>query len=163
MALTSVIRVFDQPLLTAILLTSSAAVQTNKQSETADKSMRPSEIGRAGDGSQKVVLSVGVRSIKFIDAIWPNKHRQAQRKDIFKGGAPQAASFIQANMGIYSAQRGGGNKGLYVVARNFFLLLLNCSAWPCLGPAWKNKQTYISPSVDTKQLAHRRYTKHERK
>ena len=29
----------------------------------------------------------------------------------------------------------GGNKGLYVVARNFFLLLLNCSAWPCLGPA----------------------------
>ena len=27
------------------------------------------------------------------------------------------------------------NKGLYVVARNFFLLLLNCSAWPCLGPA----------------------------
>ena len=29
----------------------------------------------------------------------------------------------------------GGNKGLYVVAINFFLLLLNCSAWPCLGPA----------------------------
>ena len=27
------------------------------------------------------------------------------------------------------------NKGLYVVARNFFLLLLNCSAWPCLGLA----------------------------
>ena len=26
----------------------------------------------------------------------------------------------------------GGNKGLYVVARNFFPLLLNCSAWPCL-------------------------------
>ena len=26
-------------------------------------------------------------------------------------------------------------KGLYVVVRNFFLLLLNCSAWPCLGPA----------------------------
>ena len=25
-------------------------------------------------------------------------------------------------------------KGLYVVARNFFMLLLNCSAWPCLGP-----------------------------
>ena len=29
----------------------------------------------------------------------------------------------------------GGNKGLYVVARNFFLLLLNCLAWLCLGPA----------------------------
>ena len=29
----------------------------------------------------------------------------------------------------------GGNKGLYVVARNSFLLLLNCSAWLCLGPA----------------------------
>ena len=27
------------------------------------------------------------------------------------------------------------NKGLSMVARNFFLLLLNCSAWPCLGPA----------------------------
>ena len=26
-------------------------------------------------------------------------------------------------------------KGSYVVARIFFLLLLNCSAWPCLGPA----------------------------
>ena len=27
------------------------------------------------------------------------------------------------------------NKGLYVVARHFFLILLNCSAWLCLGPA----------------------------
>ena len=26
-------------------------------------------------------------------------------------------------------------KGLYVVARNFFMLLLNCSAWPCLAVA----------------------------
>ena len=26
-------------------------------------------------------------------------------------------------------------KGLYVVARILFLLLLNSSAWPCLGPA----------------------------
>ena len=26
-------------------------------------------------------------------------------------------------------------KGLYMVVRIFFLLLLNCSAWPCLGPA----------------------------
>ena len=26
-------------------------------------------------------------------------------------------------------------KGSYMVARIFFLLLLNCSAWPCLGPA----------------------------
>ena len=26
-------------------------------------------------------------------------------------------------------------KGWYVVARNFFLLLLNCSAWPCLAVA----------------------------
>ena len=30
---------------------------------------------------------------------------------------------------IYRARK----KGLYVVARNFFLLLLNCSAWPCPG------------------------------
>ena len=33
-----------------------------------------------------------------------------------------------------------GNKGLYVVARDFFLLLLNCSAWPCLGPAEQDRQ-----------------------
>ena len=26
-------------------------------------------------------------------------------------------------------------KGLKVVARSLFLLLLTCSAWPCLGPA----------------------------
>ena len=29
----------------------------------------------------------------------------------------------------------GEKKSWYVVARNFFLLLLNFSAWPCLGPA----------------------------
>ena len=28
-----------------------------------------------------------------------------------------------------------GIKSVYVVARNFFLLLLNCSAWPCLAVA----------------------------
>ena len=39
------------------------------------------------------------------------------------------------------------NKGLYVVARNFFLLLLNCSAWPCLGPAQQDMQTFIFPSA----------------
>ena len=38
---------------------------------------------------------------------------------------------IGASLQLYR----GVNKGLYVVARNFFLLLLNCSAWPCLGPA----------------------------
>ena len=32
---------------------------------------------------------------------------------------------------IYRAEK----KSWYVVARNFFLLLLNFSAWPCLGPA----------------------------
>ena len=36
---------------------------------------------------------------------------------------------------IYCTFYRGGNKGLHVVARNVFLLLLNCSAWPCLGPA----------------------------
>ena len=28
-----------------------------------------------------------------------------------------------------------GQNSLYVVARSLFLLFLNCSAWPCLGPA----------------------------
>ena len=32
---------------------------------------------------------------------------------------------------IYRAEK----KSWYVVARNFFLLLLNFSAWPCLGAA----------------------------
>ena len=32
---------------------------------------------------------------------------------------------------VYRARK----KGLYVVARNFFLLLLNFSAWPCLAVA----------------------------
>ena len=36
---------------------------------------------------------------------------------------------------IETTEARGENKGLYVVARNFFLLLLNCSDWPCLGPA----------------------------
>ena len=35
---------------------------------------------------------------------------------------------------VKTANRGPRN-GLYVVERNFFLLLLNCSAWPCLDPA----------------------------
>ena len=34
-------------------------------------------------------------------------------------------------MGIYRDRL----KGMYVVARNFFLLLLNFSAWPCLDVA----------------------------
>ena len=28
-----------------------------------------------------------------------------------------------------------GNKGVFMVATNLFQILLNCSAWPCLGPA----------------------------
>ena len=32
---------------------------------------------------------------------------------------------------MYRAEK----KSWYVVARRFFLLLLNFSAWPCLGPA----------------------------
>ena len=42
-----------------------------------------------------------------------------------------APLFAKSMYGLYR----GGNKGLYVVARNFFLLLLDYSAWPCLGPA----------------------------
>ena len=34
-------------------------------------------------------------------------------------------------------------KGLYVVARNSFLLLLNCSAWTCLAVAQHNLHTFI--------------------
>ena len=37
---------------------------------------------------------------------------------------------------IHRVYRGPRN-GFYVVGRNFFLLLLNCYAWPCLGPAFQ--------------------------
>ena len=33
-------------------------------------------------------------------------------------------------------------KCLYVVARNFFLLLLDCSAWPSVGPAYQKIHTF---------------------
>ena len=39
-------------------------------------------------------------------------------------------------------------KGLYVVARILFLPLLNCSAWPCLGPVKQDLHTFLCPSVD---------------
>ena len=38
-------------------------------------------------------------------------------------------------------------KGLYMVARNFFLLLLNCSAWPCLGFALQILHAFYTISV----------------
>ena len=41
-------------------------------------------------------------------------------------------------------------KGLYVVVRSLFLLLLNCSARPCLGPAWQDLQTSYGSSVERK-------------
>ena len=43
-------------------------------------------------------------------------------------------SFITGPIGVsklYSDEQ----KRLYLVARILFLFLLNCSAWPCLGPA----------------------------
>ena len=55
---------------------------------------------------------------------------------------------VCVSMSIVSVREGGSvvppqgrvlyrarNKGLYLVARNFFLLLLNCSAWTCLAVA----------------------------
>ena len=36
---------------------------------------------------------------------------------------------------IFPAEYRDSLKGLYVVAITFFLLLLNCSAWPSLAPA----------------------------
>ena len=40
-------------------------------------------------------------------------------------------NLLSVRLGVYR----GGNKGLYVVARSYFLLLLNSSAWSCMGPA----------------------------
>ena len=41
-------------------------------------------------------------------------------------------------------------KGLYVVARILFLPLLNCSAWPCLGPVY-TRFTYLFVPLCTVQ------------
>ena len=55
----------------------------------------------------------------------------------------------------FSCDTASQRKGLYAVARNFFLLLLIYSAVPCLGPAQQNKRTFIFPSVlDCKYAAH---------
>ena len=51
------------------------------------------------------------------------------------------ANFLSIHLGIFY-------KGLYVVARNFFLLLLNCCAWPCLAVAKQNLHTFIPGPVD---------------
>ena len=42
---------------------------------------------------------------------------------------------IGLSVQLFCVYRAPGKKSLYVVARNFFLLLLNCSAWPCLAVA----------------------------
>ena len=36
--------------------------------------------------------------------------------------------------------------GLFVVERNLFLLLLNCSAWLSVGPAYQDLQTFFHSS-----------------
>ena len=46
---------------------------------------------------------------------------------------------------LYRAPR----KCLYLVARYFFLLLLNSSAWPCLGPAYQKIHTEPRKSLGT--------------
>ena len=47
-------------------------------------------------------------------------------------------------------------KGLYVVGRSLFLLLLHCSAWPCLGPAKQDLLTFKPVSVEP--TTHSTYT-----
>ena len=47
------------------------------------------------------------------------------------GGFQSITHSLRLTSFLYRAH----GKCSYVVARNFFQLLLNCSAWPCLGPA----------------------------
>ena len=60
-----------------------------------------------------------------------------------EGGGGKVDGVMEARVQTYR----GSLKGVYVVARIFFLLLLNCSAWPCLGPAQQDLHTYLFPSV----------------
>ena len=55
---------------------------------------------------------------------------------------------IDSNLSLTTKQKYRDlQKGLYVVARILFLLLPNCSAWPCLGPAQQDLHTFLFPSV----------------
>ena len=53
---------------------------------------------------------------------------------ITKGGLEREQNDASSKRPVHT-EPGPRNKGLYVVARNFFLLLLNCPAWPCLAVA----------------------------
>ena len=58
----------------------------------------------------------------------PHAEGRGGRKKGMKGSQYLIICFMYC---MYRAEK----KSWYVVARNFYLLLLNCSAWPCLGPA----------------------------
>ena len=49
----------------------------------------------------------------------------------FCNAISRLVSSVVTALTLYRAEK----KSWYVVARNFFLHLLNFSAWPCLGPA----------------------------
>ena len=51
------------------------------------------------------------------------------------GLPPPAPGFAPVHRGVDCLMYRDRLKGLYMVARSLFMLLLTCSAWPCLGPA----------------------------
>ena len=67
---------------------------------------------------------------------------KTKRPDIYNPTADPSAKEMGAGW-RYRAPK----KCVYVVARNFFLLLLNCSAWTCLGPAYQDLHTFFGSTV----------------
>ena len=98
------------------------------------------EGGRKGEGLGLPLLAI------FKALFW---EEAAAKKDISSGECVEAANCTTDRPKVWClvanftdvAQRHDSSiyrdrlKGWFVVARNFFLLLLNCSAWHCLAVA----------------------------
>ena len=73
--------------------------------------------------------------------------RLSQGANHFKGGDSNSSrgEFHLTNGWNYRDRL----KSLNMVAKNFFLLLCNCSAWTCLGPAQQNLHTFLNRNTNT--------------
>ena len=77
--------------------------------------------------------------------LYPNV-KMFEEKQLMSINTLRSCSLVLINFNLKVKYR-DRLKGLYVVAKNVFLLLLNCSTWPCLGPAYQDLQTFWFPTV----------------
>ena len=100
--------------------------------------------GRYEDEGGHLEVEKAARGAKVTDAPRQDKGLALAETENLQETAEDSAQQRCSNMSNLSIGQCGNlncllyrarNKGLCVVARNFFLLLLNCSAWPCLAAA----------------------------